>query len=140
MHTSASGYRDVVDEIKLTREEFRARWPKVKVGIANDLVNALKRRCPVDQGALRNSIRYGVTSSGIVISMLDYALYVEFGTAPHIIRPVNAKALHWKAGGKDVFAQEVRHPGTRPNPFIRTTLRVDMGKIIKDNLRRHLAA
>lgn len=139
MRTNVSGYHDVAEEITITREEFNARWNNVVVGIANDLVNALKRRCPVDEGILRNSIHVSsVTESKITLSMLGYALYVEFGTAPHIIRPVNGKALHWKSGGKDIFAKEVHHPGTRPNPFIRTTFRVDMPMIIKDNLRRHL--
>jgi len=42
-------------------------------------------------------------------------------TAPHIIEAKNAKALHWKSGGKDFFAKKVNHPGTAPNPFIRRT-------------------
>ena len=129
----------MVTELRLTREEFKRRWPLVIRGIANDFATALKRRCPVDEGLLRNSIRYAVEGERtIVVSMLHYAVYVEFGTPPHIIRPVNGKALHWKAGGKDVFATVVHHPGTQPNPFIRTTLRVDMPMIIKSNLLRHL--
>jgi len=67
-----------------------------KRGIANDLVNELVRAAPVDKGGLRKSIRAVVQGKGIFISMVDYALHVEFGTAPHIITPKNKQSLHWK--------------------------------------------
>ncbi len=43
--------------------------------------------------------------------------YVARGTRPHEIVPVNAGALHFFAGGNEVFAQHVNHPGTTANPF-----------------------
>jgi hypothetical protein len=46
-----------------------------------------------------------------------YAPFVEFGTAPHIIRPVNAKVLaNTKTG--EIFGTLVHHPGTKANPFL----------------------
>jgi hypothetical protein len=46
-----------------------------------------------------------------------YAPYVEFGTAPHDIRPVNARVLaNTKTG--DIFGTLVHHPGTKANPFM----------------------
>lgn len=128
-----------MNEIRITKKEFRKRWRNVLEGIAVDLTNELRRACPVDSGALRNSIKHETKSNGFVISMLHYALYVEFGTPPHIIRPKNAQALHWKGeNGQDVFATEVHHPGTRPNPFIRTTLRTKFKAIVAENIKRHL--
>ena len=109
-----------------------------KKGIANDLADALVRAAPVDKGGLRKSINAVVQGKGIFISMVDYALHVEFGTAPHIITPKNKQALHWKSGGKDVFARLVHHPGTRPQPFIRNTFRTKFGSIIRQNAMRHL--
>jgi hypothetical protein len=47
----------------------------------------------------------------------SYAPYVEFGTAPHIIRPVKARALANKETGQ-FFGTLVHHPGTRANPFL----------------------
>lgn len=43
-----------------------------------------------------------------------YANIHEFGgrTKPHIIMPVNAKALHFFVGGNEVFAKVVHHPGS----------------------------
>jgi hypothetical protein len=46
-----------------------------------------------------------------------YAPFVEFGTAPHIIRPVNAKVLANAKTG-EIFGTLVHHPGTKANPFM----------------------
>lgn len=44
---------------------------------------------------------------------VPYGPAVNDGTPPHVIEPVNAKALHWKTpDGEDVFARRVNHPGT----------------------------
>ncbi len=53
-----------------------------------------------------------------VQALAPYAGFVEFGTAPHEIRPVNASVLAFEAAGKMVFTPLVRHPGTRANPFM----------------------
>ena len=127
-----------------------ARQKEVFVeGLIFDVVTALKQRCPVDNGELRASIKGMRTFNGAEISMLDYAKYVEYGTPPHIIRPNKRKALKFEPGRKqrlesgrgskrEVFAKEVRHPGTRPQPFIRPVFRDDMLKIITDNAKRYL--
>ncbi len=63
------------------------------------------------------------TDNGVEISVgsdsaKPKATWIIDGTSAHIIRPVNAKALRWEmAGGDVVFAREVHHPGTSPNPF-----------------------
>lgn len=68
-------------------------------------------------------------------------------TPPHIIRPKNKKALRFEVGrkarlegngkGKNiVFAKEVKHPGTRPNPFIRNTIQNKIKGIILDELAK----
>jgi hypothetical protein len=51
-------------------------------------------------------------------ALAAYAMYVVEGTAPHEIRPVNASVLAFEVGGKMVFTPLVRHPGTKPNPFM----------------------
>ena len=53
-----------------------------------------------------------------VQALAPYAVFVEFGTAPHEIRPVNASVLAFEVGGKMVFTPVVRHPGTKPKPFM----------------------
>ena len=111
-----------------------------KKGIANDLRNALVRSCPVDTGALKNSITVEIENDELVINMFDYGEHVEYGTKPHIIRPKDAKALRFKKGTKVIYAKEVHHPGTRPQPFIRNTFHHKLPKIIERNAFIHLNA
>ena len=47
----------------------------------------------------------------------SYAPYVEFGTAPHIIRAINARGLANEETGQ-YFGPVVHHPGTKANPFL----------------------
>lgn len=55
-----------------------------------------------------------------LIKMLNY------GTRPHAINPVRAKALRFEIGGKVIFARYVFHPGTRAYGFLqRTTARLN---------------
>jgi len=53
-------------------------------------------------------------TSGFILADKPYAIYLEEGNnqgGPYIY-PRNAKALHFVANGKDVFAKKVRsHPG-----------------------------
>jgi hypothetical protein len=83
---------------------------------------------PVDKGRMRASIKI-VYSGGLggvgnlrskIGPTVDYAVMVEDGTRPHIIRPRNKRALRFRPGGSGryVFAKFVRHPGTRPQPFM----------------------
>jgi hypothetical protein len=55
--------------------------------------------------------------------LAPYAIYVEKGTRPHEIYPVNARCLAFASGmlGGVVFAMHVHHPGTKPNPFVEAT-------------------
>lgn len=110
-------------------KEFR----KKLVIISNDLKEALKIRAPVDTGRLRDSIKVFPLSNGnLSVFMAEYWKHVEFGTDPHIIKPVNKKFLKFKGdGGKEVFAKVVHHPGTRPQPFVRPALFIDLKKIVR---------
>ena len=78
-------------------------------------------------GALRDSIKArsvrfngdwvnGRVSAGNKVAF--YARWVEFGTAAHLIKPKNAKALFF--GG--IFAEGVNHPGAKKHPFLRPAL------------------
>lgn len=49
--------------------------------------------------------------------------FLEWGTAPHIIKPDEAQALRWfNDEGEPVFATEVRHPGTDPQAHMRNSI------------------
>jgi hypothetical protein len=74
---------------------------------------------PWRTGKLAGSIVKEVGDGEAAIQALaPYAEYVVKGTAPHVIRPVNARVLAFEVGGKVVFTSLVHHPGTKPNPFM----------------------
>lgn len=100
------------------------------------LQNELILTCPVDTGRLRGSIKVKPYGKGLIIWMADYGKLVEFGTPPHVIKPTEKKALKFKVGGKDIIVKKVKHPGTRPNPFIRTAINTKLRNIIQEELIR----
>ena len=77
-------------------------------------------RAPWQTGNLARSIVKEVEAESAVIRVLaKYGIYVVAGTAPHEIRPVGASCLAFRAkSGAMVFTRLVRHPGTKPNPFL----------------------
>jgi hypothetical protein len=101
-----------------TEERFIDQFLKY---LALLIEGGLAKECPVDNGYLRNSIKAEIVDGKIAISMADYGIFVEYGTAPHVIEAKPGNTLHWKANGKDMFAKKVNHPGTMANPFIRRT-------------------
>jgi HK97 gp10 family phage protein len=90
-----------------------------------DVQNEARRRAPVDTGRLRSSIVSRAETSGrsvgyVVGTNVNYAAAVEYGTAPHVIKPKNKKALAWPGGRHPVA--KVNHPGTRAQPFMRPAI------------------
>jgi hypothetical protein len=74
---------------------------------------------PWRTGRLAGSIVKEVGSGEAVVEALaPYAVFVDQGTRPHEIRPANASVLAFEAGGRMVFTPLVRHPGSKPNPFM----------------------
>ncbi|WOJ88052.1 hypothetical protein RZS28_09295 [Methylocapsa polymorpha] len=71
-------------------------------------------------GALADSISSSIDDDGSAVAIstssagVPYAAIQEFGgkTAAHDIVAVKAKALVFSAGGGEVFARSVRHPGS----------------------------
>ena len=91
--------------------------------IGRKLVILAKRDVGVETGKLRQSIHYTVLTgaSGLILhvgSNDPIALIHHEGTRPHIIMPNRSRALRFRQGGTMVFARQVRHPGTRANPYL----------------------
>lgn len=111
--------------------------------------NAARRRAPVDEGALRNSIEYVVDHRGdrthiTIGSPLPYARYIHEGTGIYgpkgtPIVPVTRQALKFQVKGASgrrrgadarwVFAKSVK--GIRPNPFLVDALVDVMGSLTR---------
>jgi len=61
------------------------------------------------------------------------ALYIEFGTRAHLIRPKpGRKALRWFPGGTGgaMIRREVHHPGTTAQPFFFADLPARQGRML----------
>ncbi len=73
-------------------------------------------------GALRQSLYNRAIPNGREVGhdpqRAPHALFVNFGTRPHVIRPKDKKALRWVAGNGFVFAKKVNHPGYRGDAYI----------------------
>ena len=132
-------------------DEIKNALDKAMFHIARRVLNELVLTCPIDGSRLVNSIKVIPVEGGLIISMAEQGKWVEFGTPPHIIKAKPGKVLHWhktkgrtqhshphsKEMAKDAFfAKEVKHPGTRPNPFIRTVIQTKLATIIKEEIMK----
>jgi HK97 gp10 family phage protein len=130
------GLDELVNSANKIGGEMPALLYKVMVDSTTDVMNDAKRIGPGSfknqTGTLRRSIDRRVISStkGLVFVGEKYGTYVEEGTGPHIIRPKNKKMLAFKINGKMVFARQVRHPGSRPYPFMKPSFEENKPKIL----------
>lgn len=75
-------------------------------------------------GRIEYSGFFSFRPKATIIFDVDYAGYVNDGTAPHIIRPKRpGGVLRFRMGSRLVYARYVNHPGTRANPFLDRALR-----------------
>lgn len=103
----------------------------VKTGTA--IQETAVNNAPRKTGVYQRSIDYDGDKT--VTANANYSADIEYGTNAHEIKPVNAKALHFKQNGKEVFYKKVNHPGTKPNPVMRMaarTVQKQIPQIFKD--------
>jgi hypothetical protein len=107
------------------RAEIDAAIARILEKVASAIESDAKAGCPRDTGKLAASITHSVDGRTARIGTdVEYALSVEFGSKPHVIRPNGHPFLKFPDGrtGGDVFAREVHHPGTPEQPFLRPAL------------------
>ena len=78
------------------------------------------------RGPLRPAVEVIIGREGLT----DYLGYILFGTHAHVIRAIPNRPnahLRFVQGGTVRFAKEVLHPGTRPNNFVRDSLKMARG-------------
>ena len=130
-----------IPQVKTKLADLQTAAPVALARTADELHDFIRRRAGAHTktGALERS----VTSQRI--NPLEYfighgpqvaphAVFVHWGTKPHIIRPKNKKALRWATGGKFAFAHAVRHPGTKGDPWMK-----DAAREAPKRFERHLA-
>ena len=73
-------------------------------------------------GAMRQSLFARAIPKGREVGhdlqRAPHALFVQFGTRPHVITPSKKKALRWPSGGAFAFAKRVNHPGYRGDAYL----------------------
>jgi len=79
-----------------------------------------------------NVVRGSVEAGG---GVAPYFRFIEEGTAPHLIRPVNKQALAFMIDGKQVFAKLVHHPGTKATHLLRDSFD-ELRDIAADELQK----
>jgi phage gpG-like protein len=96
---------------------------KVSGGVLQSRTGALAASTGVDGPSLDGD---SVITTVFAGGDLKYAAIQEYGgvTSPHDILPVRAKALAFLAGGGEVFARIVHHPGSRipERSYLRSSL------------------
>jgi hypothetical protein len=123
-----------VAQLKLKRLELdRSHVLAVGNSLAAPYVAETTRRA-LNAGRVGSPVRFGVLRASHSMSMrvrrtyvagrvevrARYAHMVHDGTQPHIIRPKRKQYLRFtsRRSGKLVFTKLVRHPGTRPRPWL----------------------
>ena len=114
------------------------------------LLEAMRQEAPVGQdqvsyggnllhrgGTLQRSLVYRRGSEGAGIYGVHYADFVIGGTAPHVIVPLQKRALWWQGAAHPV--RQVQHPGTAPDDFPQRAVaraKPKLEALMKENGRR----
>ncbi len=105
----------------------KINWDIVFGAMSYLVEEELVKRAPVHDGQLRQSINAKVINNELHVFMVDYGFYVDQGTTPHWTSVENLKK--WakdKLGDEDAayaVQQKIAKHGTKPQPFIRETIR-----------------
>ena len=93
--------------------------------------NLKANRSVVTRHLTRNvATQMGDLEATIHTSNVKYAIIVEKGSKPHIIRPKNKKALYWEGAKRPV--KLVNHPGSRAKPFLIPAFESEKDKFIEN--------
>jgi HK97 gp10 family phage protein len=130
----------IADALRQSGRQSEANSMEVLVNSANYMKAEMEMRVPVRTGRLRQSIQIRIEGNKVIIGPeTEYDAYVEFGTAPHEIRPKNKKALAFKSGGNTIIVKKVNHPGTKAQPYVRPAFeawRARLGEdVAKNNVK-----
>lgn len=87
-----------------------------------------KRHVGKKSHALERSIGWSIRTipGGVLVEVAaknHVALLHHQGTRRHVISARPGRLLRFRQGGRVVYAQQIVHPGTRPNPYLVTALR-----------------
>ena len=115
-----------------SRDNVQKAIKKSAFNIEAKAKNNLKANRSVVTGHLRRSIatKMGDLEATVHTSNVKYAVIVEKGSRPHIIRPKNKKALYWKGAKRPV--KLVNHPGSKAKPYLEPAFESEKDKFIEN--------
>jgi len=132
----------MIQEINIGNYTVHLNWDVIFESMKIDLIEELVRRAPKHDGQLQQSINLSnckTQEDSLLLYMIDYALFVEFGTLPHWTSVDNLKKWAKDKLGDEKLAYALqRHIalfGTKPHPFIRETLQQEFSKILAKALK-----
>ena len=117
---------------KLDTTDFKQRLKsysnQVKTNVGNAIADCVMS---IEENAKKNLSANHSVHTGVLVGSIhsqydpssmtgkafvdaEYAPYVEYGTAPHVIKIKDKKVL---SDGKSFFGKEVHHPGNHAKPF-----------------------
>lgn len=133
--------------VSIDEEALQKELTRILNGIAIDFQEALKDMLTWEHGkfssALQSSVKATVIGNEIIITMEDYWEYLEYGM-PRFVEPEDLEpwlVAKWgitpkQAKSKAVMlAEHIKIFGTRPYPFVRTTIQNKLSDIIKKNFK-----
>lgn len=119
--------------------KLKFNWDFIFENMKFYLIEELKRKCPVHDGDLKRSITAVIQDEKLLISALNYAIYVDEGTLPHF-PPIEAlkKWARDKLGNENLawaVQKKIGLYGTKPSWFIRDTIEQELPGILARALR-----
>jgi len=118
---------------------IKVNWDLALEIIVSRMTEELKRRCPVNNGELRQSISYKIIGERVDIYAVPYWEWVEQGTQPHM-PPVDA-LKDWcknKWGDENLawaLANHIKIYGTKPAWFVRDMLEQELIGIVSEAMK-----
>lgn len=123
--TGFDGLEDSINNTYLQIEKStKAKLPKIANIIKMDLVEYAKFRAWKNLSKQIKSEKIDDKTYQIYIPDDKWAKisdYQHFGTEPHFIAPVKAKALHWLNGGSSIFSLGHKVSGIKATNYFRIT-------------------
>lgn len=115
-----------------TENNVKAVIRKSALNIEKNAKQNLSNNKSVKTGHLMRGIGSDIKGLEATVhtSNIKYAIMVEKGTKPHIIKPKNKKALYWKGASRPV--KQVKHPGSKAKPYLIPAFDKEKDKIIED--------
>lgn len=124
-----------IDQADFDRK-LNAAMHIIGIDFVEKLKNKLTKEHGKDTGKLQSSIQYKVSGKELTVNMDEHGRYVEYGTPPHTAPVDELKGWARRKLGDENLAwavvKAIEKRGTQPYPFIRTTIKQDFKKIVRE--------